>query len=241
MIDLEALQAAASARRERIRAKNIAAGASGSAASRNEDVETIDIIAMEEAAAADLLYEQRQGIRQFLSLRAAQFNITEIWHNPESQPGARLYQRFFASWTAAPLKRLRMVFHGTAEANIHAICRDGLDPGRRGSAVGQAYGPGEYFGGDASVSHGYCGGGRKMIIFVVLLDPSGVTTENEQMVRPPACLERYPIIAPSSALPPNCLVATHPRERASAFFTSTFLSTLAPLPFLRSVGPRSPS
>ena len=112
-----------------------------------------------------------------------------------------MYDRFFASWTAAPLKRLRMVFHGTDEKNIPAICKDGLDPGRRGTAVGQAYGPGEYFGGDASVSHGYCKGGRKMIIFVVLLEPTGVTSENEQIVRVPSSSSFLTIPAPPLPCP----------------------------------------
>ena len=65
-----------------------------------------------------------------------------------------------------------MVFHGSAEANMEVICREGLDPQRRS---GQAYGPGEYFGADAAVSHGYCKGGRKMLVFIVLMDPAGVS------------------------------------------------------------------
>ena len=87
-----------------------------------------------------------------------------MWHNPASKPGGTLYERFFAAWGGAPNKKLRLVFHGTPEANIESICARGLDPTRR---AGQAHGPGEYFGGDASVSLGYCRGGRKMIVFVV--------------------------------------------------------------------------
>ena len=48
-----------------------------------------------------------------------------------------------------------IVFHGTADENIEAICRDGLDPARRG-ANGQAFGPGEYFGTHAWTSLAYC-------------------------------------------------------------------------------------
>jgi hypothetical protein len=54
------------------------ADGSGSSGGGGGSVETIDIIAMEEAAAADLLYEQRQGIKQFLAIRAAQFDISEV-------------------------------------------------------------------------------------------------------------------------------------------------------------------
>ena len=61
------------------------------------------------------------------------------------------------------MQSLRLVFHGTSEANVEGICREGLDPKRRS---GQAYGPGEYFGGDAAVSWSYCRGGKKMIVFV---------------------------------------------------------------------------
>lgn len=43
-------------------------------------------------------------------------------------------------WSLLP----QLVFHGTPERNIQSICRQGLDPKRR---AGQAYGPGEYFGG----------------------------------------------------------------------------------------------
>ena len=45
----------------------------------------------------------------------------------------------------------------------------------------QAMGPGEYFGGQPAVSLGYCRGGRKMLVFCILTDPSGVTQFNEQI------------------------------------------------------------
>jgi len=158
-IDLEALQ---DARRRRLdqRRSTITADA--------------DCIDCEDEAATDLLHEQRAGISDFLGQRAKALTVSEIWHNPASKPGGHLYERFFTAWASAPSKKLRLVFHGTPEANVEAICRDGLDPTKRS---GQVYGKGEYFGGDATVSLGYCRGGRKMIVFVVLLDPSGVTME----------------------------------------------------------------
>jgi hypothetical protein len=60
-----------------------------------------------------------------------------------------------------------MCFHGTAEQNVAAICREGLDPKRR---CGQALGPGEYFATNADVSLSYCKGGRKMLVFAVLME-----------------------------------------------------------------------
>ena len=71
-------------------------------------------------------------------------------------------------------KSVRLVFHGTREDNIECICREGLDPTRRGSN-GQAHGPGEYFAENPSISVPYCAGGKKMIVFAVLMDKSGLT------------------------------------------------------------------
>ena len=98
--------------------------------------------------------------------------------NPHSLPGTPLYERFFAAWARVPDKSMRLVFHGTPEKNIDAICREGLDPKRRS---GQALGPGEYFGGQPMISLGYCKGGHKMLVFCILTDPSGVTQFNEQI------------------------------------------------------------
>ena len=77
--------------------------------------------------------------------------------------------------------RRKLCFHGTPEQNVASILGQGLDPARR---AGQAYGPGEYFGANAAVSIPYCRGGTKMVLFVVLTDPSGITVENTQMVKP---------------------------------------------------------
>ncbi|EOD26907.1 hypothetical protein EMIHUDRAFT_114877 [Emiliania huxleyi CCMP1516] len=90
-----------------------------------------------------------------------------VWLNPKSLPNEPLYER-----QRVPNKTIRLVFHGTPEANVGAICRDGLDPGRR---AGQAHGAGEYFGGNMDVSMGYCRGGKYMLVFAVLLDKSGLT------------------------------------------------------------------
>ena len=78
-----------------------------------------------------------------------------------------------------PAPALQLVFHGTDAANIHLICKDGLDPARRN---GQAHGPGEYFGASMQVSAGYNRSSPYMLIFAVLLDRSGLTKADTQMV-----------------------------------------------------------
>jgi len=118
----------------------------------------------------------------------------EVWPNPKSLPGCQLYERFVAAWSKVPDKNLRLVFHGTGEANIDAICRDGLDPRRR---AGQAHGAGEYFGGNMDVSLAYCRGGRYMLVFAVLLDKSGVTK----------------VVGPASGVPGEIVVINKPEHQ----------------------------
>ena len=96
-------------------------------------------------------------------------NVTE---NPHGKVGQPLFQTFLESWCEVPDKTVRIVFHGTAEANVDIICEKGLDPTKRS---GQAMGPGEYFGLDFNTALGYCKGGKKMLVFAVLADKSGVT------------------------------------------------------------------
>ena len=137
-----------------------------------------DVVDVDDEASTDLLHEQRQRLPAFLAENERQLPVTDIAMNPHSLPGTPLYERFFAAWAQVPNKSMRLVFHGTPEENIDAICREGLDPKRRS---GQALGPGEYFGGQPRISLGYCRGGRKMLVFCILTDPSGVTQFNEQI------------------------------------------------------------
>jgi len=55
-------------------------------------------------------------------------------------------------------------FHGTHPDNILSICRCGFDRSKRGSAVGQVYGAGEYFAKCPNVSVNYCRGGEYMLV-----------------------------------------------------------------------------
>merc|ERR1712190_344723 len=55
-------------------------------------------------------------------------------------------------------------FHGTAPANVLSIVDTGFDKGKRGAAVGQVHGSGEYFAKDPSISVSYCRGGNYMLV-----------------------------------------------------------------------------
>ena len=137
--------------------------------------------AVDDSGLLDVLADQRKSIRSWLAANASGLHISACDANPHSMPGKPLYNRFVESWQRVPDQTVKLCFHGTAEANIDAICRDGLDPKRRS---GQAYGPGEYFGapGNATISIAYCKGGRKMLVFAVLVDKSGLTCDNGQII-----------------------------------------------------------
>ena len=107
--------------------------------------------------------------------------MSDVWANPAAAPGGELYAKFAAAYNRARDQSIRLVFHGTAEANIDAICKHGLDPNRRGQH-GQAHGRGEYFAEDSNISVAYCQGGKKMIVFAVLMDPSGLTKRTNGIV-----------------------------------------------------------
>ena len=121
----------------------------------------------------DILSKERRGLFKFLAIKAKELKIVDVEMNKHSEPGGALYERFLAAWAWAPEKaKTRLVFHGTASANVANILEHGLDPRRRGASSGQRLGSGEYFGGTASVSTEYCGGGRKLIVFVIIVDRS---------------------------------------------------------------------
>lgn len=83
------------------------------------------------------------------------------------------------SWERVPDQTIKLCFHGTPEANIDAICSEGLDPARRAA---QAHGPGEYFATNPLISVPYCKGGRKMLVFAVLVDASGLTKDGGSII-----------------------------------------------------------
>ena len=133
-----------------------------------------DIEEGKKRASEDILHEQRDRIREWIKKQAAHLSVRDVFANPAAMPDGELYRKFKAAQEKAKDKSVRLVFHGTREDNIENICRDGLDPSRRG-ANGQAHGPGEYFAENPSISVPYCAGGKKMIVFAVLMDKSGLT------------------------------------------------------------------
>jgi len=69
-------------------------------------------------------------------------------------------------------------FHGTHPDNILSICRNGFDRSKRGSAVGQVFGSGEYFAKCPNVSMGYCRGGEYMLVCRLCFGFQSSTEEN---------------------------------------------------------------
>jgi hypothetical protein len=118
-----------------------------------------------------LHYYRHRSINDLLAAQSS-FQISEVTPNPHSKPGEWQYDRFFAAWNGVKNQTIKLGFHGTAEANIDAICRDGLDPARR---AGQACGPGEYFATQMQTSVPYCKGGHKMLVMALLVDETGLT------------------------------------------------------------------
>ena len=108
----------------------------------------------------DVLADQRKSIHAWLRRNAKGLHVSNVEENPHSRPGQPLYNRFVTAWERVADQTVKLVFHGTAEANIPSILRDGLDPKRR---AGQAHGPGEYFAGEghSSISVAYCKGGTR--------------------------------------------------------------------------------
>ena len=133
------------------------------------------------AEAEDLLHAQRGSLRDAVARSAARLKlrVVAVDHNAASRPGKPQYERFVQAWRRVPDKRLRLVYHATADRNIPSILRNGLDSRRRGTAHGQAGGSGEYFGKDVITSAPYGKGSRKMIVFAILIDRSGITSEDQ--------------------------------------------------------------
>ena len=129
----------------------------------------------------DVLADQRRNIRAWLATHARGLRVVHVEENRHARPGQPLYNRFVTAWERVQDQTVKLVFHGTAEANIGAILRNGLDPRRRS---GQAHGPGEYFAGEknSAISVAYCRGGKKMLVFAVLVDRSGLTKDSPQIV-----------------------------------------------------------
>jgi deltex len=134
----------------------------------------------------DLLEIQRKEIGNFLSTNfqatCHQYRITHVEKNIYSLPGQKLYNKFVESWQSVPNEEIKCMFHGTHTKNVANICKNGMDPQKRG-CHGQAHGVGEYFGTSAQISMNYCKGKKlQMIVFACLMDNSGVSYNNSNVV-----------------------------------------------------------
>ena len=128
----------------------------------------------------DLLYSQRESLRDSAAASAGRLRlkVVSVEHNEHSRPRQPLYERFVAAWRRVPNKTMRLVYHATPERNIRSILRQGLDSRKRGAQHGQVGGAGEYFGKDVRTSAPYGHGSRKMLVFCILVDKSGITSED---------------------------------------------------------------
>lgn len=101
--------------------------------------------------------------------------------NPHAAPGQPLHEAFRRSYAAAADKTIRVVFHGTSEANIGPISLFGLDPKLRKR---QLLGTGDYFSAQFKQAVPYCTSSRagRLLVFAILTDPSGITLDREDVV-----------------------------------------------------------
>jgi len=93
-------------------------------------------------------------------------------------------------------------FHGTHPDNILSICQNGFDRGKRGSAVGQVYGAGEYFAKNPNVSMGYCRDCEYMLVCRLSLgfESSDESNSDGDHIWVPA-MKYYVISSPAQVLP----------------------------------------
>lgn len=70
-------------------------------------------------------------------------------------------------------------FHGSAPENYLSIVEAGFDKNRRGTAVGQIFGSGEYFAKSPTVSMDYCSGGEYMLVGRLTLGVQSSSPDNE--------------------------------------------------------------
>uniref|UniRef100_A0A0P4W4C9 Poly [ADP-ribose] polymerase n=1 Tax=Scylla olivacea TaxID=85551 RepID=A0A0P4W4C9_SCYOL len=82
---------------------------------------------------------------------------------------------------------VQQLFHGTSHNVVASICNENFDWRLHGTAVGQMYGRGTYFGINAGTSYGYCRPGPNgyKYMFVARVAIGSVTSGNSSMARPP--------------------------------------------------------
>lgn len=138
-----------------------------------QKLENDEYVASSSEPTYDVLQDHRRNIKKIVNVKANGIRVVSVEENPHAKVGTKLYTRFVESWQLVQDQSVELAFHGTAECNISSICERGFDPTKRS---GQAMGPGEYFAELAQVAHGYCKGGKKMLVVALLLDKTGLTT-----------------------------------------------------------------
>jgi len=127
-------------------------------------------------------------------------------------------------------------FHGSDPRNILSIAQMGFDSGRR---CGQAFGAGEYFAKNPSVSIGYCHGGAYMLVCQLCLGIESSTEENldGDHIWVPGC-GYYVISSPAQVLPLYILSFEVQRSayRAAPPLDELALATALAQPVYRSGG-----
>jgi hypothetical protein len=86
--------------------------------------------------------------------------------SPHAVPGNEVFDRFLHAIRNEKDAPLEIAFHGTRAENIDDILQSGLDPNRRNC---QKYGPGEYFSRQPANSSNYWCGGKKLLVFCVVV------------------------------------------------------------------------
>ncbi|CAF1352924.1 unnamed protein product [Rotaria magnacalcarata] len=131
-----------------------------------------------------LFEEAKKFVQENWPTDANMVPIGRIDENPYLEKQYKTLKRFYEGIKALnhdlppDLGKGFFAYHGTPSAAIVPICQSGFDPKRRS---GQVYGPGEYFGVTASVSHGYAQRGNQLtgsnqMIIAYLLRGSHVKT-----------------------------------------------------------------
>ena len=116
----------------------------------------------------DVLAELRQSLGSFVTTALLQAGggvgaSPQVVGNDHSLPGTPLYERFIEARATLPIgdTTMRLAFHGTFDRNIESICRESLDPARRGTGTGQKLGEGEYCAARLGPALNYARGGSR--------------------------------------------------------------------------------
>lgn len=92
-----------------------------------------------------------------------------------------------ALYKSADSVNVKQLFHGTSDSVVASICNENFDWRLHGTAAGQSYGRGTYFGTNAATSYHYCrpGSNGYRNMFVARVAIGSVVAGNSSMARPP--------------------------------------------------------